>query len=322
MKCATVIALLLAGPLVVEAQPAGKVYRVGFLGTASAASYAPQVRALREGLRDLGYIEGKNIVLEYRWAEGRYDALPALAAELVRLQPDVLVTHGTPGTRALKEATTTVPIVMAVAGDAVGTGLITSITRPGGNVTGSSFFNPEIAAKRLELLKQAVPRLARVAVLLNPGNPISRIDLKAMEPTARLLNLELLEVAARVPEELEGALSVELGQRVNGLIVLEDGMLIGNVKRIVELAAARRLPGVGFKEYAEAGGLMAYGVNFPEIWRRAAVFVDKILKGAKPVDLPVEQPTKFEFVINLRTAKSLGVRIPPSLLLRADHIIE
>lgn len=314
---------ILTAPLVSDAQQPTKVHRIGFLGAASASGfYARQLEALRQGLRDLGYVEGKNIVIEYRWAEGKYDRLPALAAELVQLKVDLIVTHGTPGTRAAKETTQTIPIIMAVSGDAAATGLVASIARPGGNITGSTFFNPEIAAKRLDVLKEALPRLRRVAVLLNPDNAINGPVLAEMEPRAKALTLELQKVPARNPEEFESAFALMAKQRADGLVIIEDGMLIANAKRIAELAAAKRLPAIGFGEYAEAGGLMAYGVNFPDIWRRAAVFVDKVLKGARPGDLPVERASKFELVVNAKTARMLGLNLPESVRIRTDKIIE
>jgi putative ABC transport system substrate-binding protein len=315
-------AVLLALSFPAGAQQSGKIPRIGFLGAASASGYAPQLEAFRRGLRDLGYVEGKNIILEYRWAEGTYDRLPVLAAELVRLKPDLVLTHGTAGTRAAKQATTTIPIVMAVSGDAVATGLVASLAHPGGNITGSSFFNPELAAKRLELLKEVVPALTRVAVLMNPGNPVNEVSLQAMERTARSLGLELQQVNVGGPEEFNVAFSTIVKGRAGALSVFDDAMLIAQARRVADLAAKNRLPTIGFSELAEAGGLMSYGVNFPDLWRRAATYVDKILKGAKPADLPVEQPTKFEFIINLKIAKQIGLTIPQSVLYRADKVIK
>jgi len=315
-------AVLLALSFPAGAQQSGKIPRIGFLGAASASGYAPQLEAFRRGLRDLGYVEGKNIILEYRWAEGTYDRLPVLAAELVRLKPDLVLTHGTAGTRAAKQATTTIPIVMAVSGDAVATGLVASLAHPGGNITGSSFFNPELAAKRLELLKEVVPALTRVAVLMNPGNPVNEVSLQAMERTARSLGLELQQVNVGGPEEFNAAFSTIVKGRAGALSVFDDAMLIAQARRVADLAAKNRLPTIGFNELAEAGGLMSYGVNFPDLWRRAATYVDKILKGAKPADLPVEQPTKFEFIINLKIAKQIGLTIPQSVLYRADKVIK
>jgi putative ABC transport system substrate-binding protein len=309
-------------PLAAGAQPAtGRIPRIGLLGVTSAAGYARQVQAMRQGFRDLGYVEGQNIVIDYRWADGRYDQLPALAAELIRLQPDVIITSG-PGTRVLKEATTTIPIVMAVGGDAVATGLVESLARPGGNVTGSTFFGPELSAKRLELLKAVLPRLARAAVLLNPDSRGYRVDLDLVRQTATSLKVELIEAPARSPREFEDAFAFMVGRRVDAVVLLSDSMLVANMRRLGELSAARHLPGAGSDEYADGGGLLAYGVSFPELWRRAPYFVDRILKGGKPAAIPVEQASKFEFILNAKTAQSLGVQIQRSLLLRADRVIE
>ena len=313
----------LAAPLASFAQQqAAKIARIGFLGTASASGWASRVEALRAGLRDLGYVEGKNIVIEFRWAKEKYDQLPDLAAELVRLKVDVLVTGGTPGTLAAKRATTTIPIVMAVSGDAVASGLVASLARPGGNITGSTFFVQELYAKRLELLKEAVPRITQVAVLLNPDNPASLTNIKQMEIAAKSMKVELQRFEVRGPNEFEGAFSAMAKRRVDAVEITDDPMLIVNARAIADLAAKKRLPSIGFKEYAEAGGLKAYGVNLLDMWRRAAYFVDRILKGTKPGDLPVEQPTKFELVINMKTAKALGIKLPPSILVRADRVIE
>ena len=317
---AVVLALLVA-PLPAGAQSAaGKVPRVGVLGVTSAAGYARQVEAMRQGFRDLGYVEGQNLVIEYRWADGRYDRLPALAAELIRLQPDVIVTSG-PGTRVLKEATT-IPIVMAVGGDAVAEGLVASLARPGGNITGSTFFGPEVSAKRLEMLKSAVPRLGRVAVLLNPANRNPGVALEMVKKMAVALSVELLEVPARSPREFDDAFALMLRQRADGVVVLSDSMFVANMRRLGELSAASRLPGAGSDEFAEGGGLLAYGVHFPELWQRAPYFVDKILKGGSPATIPVEQASKFALIVNLKAARAMGLPIQQSLLLRAEHVIE
>ena len=304
-----------------QQQPA-KVPRIGFLGSASASGFASRIEALRAGLRDLGYVEGKNIVIEFRWADGKYDRLPELAAELVRLKVDVLVTAGTPGTLALKRATTRIPIVMATSGDAVATGLVASLARPGGNVTGTTIVSPELMVKRLELLKEAFPRTRQVAVLSNPVNPVQGLSVQAMEIAARSLKVGLQKFEARGPNEFESAFSAIAKQRVDAIAIQQDGAFIANAKGIADLAVKHRLPSAGNKEFAEAGGLIGYGVNLLEIDRRAAYFVDRILKGAKPGDLPVERPTKFELVVNLKTAKALGVKIPDSIRLRADKVIE
>jgi putative ABC transport system substrate-binding protein len=313
---------LLAAPLAVEAQPPAGVHRLGFLGSASPSGYAHLVEALRQGLRDLGYVEGKNLLIEYRWAEGNYDQLSELAAELIRLKVDLIVTHGTPGTLAAKQATTTVPIVMAISGDAVATGLVASIARPGGNVTGSTFFFPELNAKRVELLRETLPGASRIATFGNADNPSVAQALKMMEPMARALKVDLEVVQVRRPAEFSRAFSAMAKRRVEGVVLIDDALLTASVQQLADLAAKTRIPTIGGREYAHAGGLMAYAVNFPVIWRRAGVFVDKILKGAKPADLPVEQATTFEFVINLPTAKALGLTIPPAVLARADEVIQ
>ena len=315
---------VLAFAVVAEAQQPKKVPQIGFLlsPSPSASGFVDRIEAFRQALRERGYIEGQNIAIEYRWAEGRYERLPILAAELVSLKVDILLTQATPGTRAAKQATTTIPIVMVVSGDAIATGLVSSLARPGGNITGTTYFAPELAAKRLELLKEAVPRIRRVAVLINPDNPINASVQQAVETTAKLLKVELQQVEIRGPSEFDGAFSAMANKRVDALSVIEDPMLIANVRPIADLVTKKRLPSIAFGEFAEAGGLMAYGVNFLNIYRRAAFFVDKILKGTKPADIPVEQPTKFDFVINLKTAKQIGVSIPHSVLYRADKVIK
>jgi len=276
-----------------------------------------------QGLRELGYVEGQNIVIERRYSEGRYERLPGLAAELVRLKVDVIVAVGGPPPHAAKDATSTIPIVMTNHGDPVGTGLVASLARPGGNVTGLSTVNPDLVGKQLQLLKEAVPRLSRVAVLSNPTHPLHRLPLREVEVAARSLKVGLQVLEARAPSEFASAFSAATKESAGALIVLGDGMFFGQRTRIAELAAKSRLPMIAAeREYAEAGGLLAYGANFRESFRRAATYVDKILKGAKPGDLPIEQPTKFEFVINLKTTKALGLTIPQSVLLRADEVIQ
>ena len=316
---------LLAAPLAAEAQQAAKVPRIGYLTTSLGVS--PQrPEAFRQGLRDLGYVEGRNLVIEYRDAEGKVDRLPALAAELVALKVDVIVTGAsTLAARVAKEATRTIPIVFA-AGDPVGSGLVTSLARPGGNVTGLSAFAPELVGKRLELLKQAVPGVSRVAVLWQPGAFGERTEkdtLKRAEVAARDLGVPLQFVEARGPADFDRAFSDMTRARAGALTVLASNMFNSERRRLVDLAAEKRLPAVySARELVDAGGLMSYGANLAELNRRAATYVDRILKGAKPADLPVEQPTKFELIINLKTAKALGLTIPPSLLLRADQVIE
>jgi putative ABC transport system substrate-binding protein len=317
----TLSALLLALSInVAEAQQPTKVSRIGFLGPTSAAGIAARLEAFRSGLRELGYVEGRDIVIEFRWAEGKYDRLPELAAELVRLKVDVIVTHGVPGVQAAKNATKTIPIVIAAVGDAVTFGLVASLARPGGNITGLSFFTPELNGKRLELLKEAFPRIRRVAFLFNSDNPGA--PLAAMEAAAASLKVELQQFGVRSPNEFENAFAAMSKRRVEAVAINDDPMLIANVGTAASLAARHRIPSIGFIEVAGGGGLMAYGVSLPAMAHRAAVFVDKILKGTRPGDLPVEQPTKFEFVINLQTAKQIGVTIPQSVLFRADKVIK
>ena len=315
-----IVLIFAFGGAVAQAQPA-KVIRIGFLGPTSAASNAGRMEALRAGLRDLGYLEGKNLVIESRWAEGKFDRLPELAAELVRLNVDVILTTGTPGIRAAKNATTTIPLVMVTSGDPVGFGFVASLARPGGNITGSSVFSPELSAKRLDLLKEILPRTQRVAVLFNPDNSINDRNLPAMEQTAKLLKIRLQRFEVRGAEEFKNAFAAMTKQRVDAVALPEDDFLNANQNEVAELVAKQRLPSIGRAEFAEAGGLIGYAVNFFDLYRRAAIFVDKILKGAKPTDLPVQQPTKFEFVINLKTAKQIGLTIPPNVLARADKVI-
>jgi len=317
----TVAASLLAAQAAAEAQPVAKVWHLGYLGPTSAAASATRIQALRAGLLELGYMEGKNLVIEFRWADDNYDLLPRLAAELVGLKVDVIVTYGTPGTTAAKRATTTIPIVMATVGDAVLTGLVANIARPEGNITGSSFFNPELAAKRLELLKEALPGVRRIAVLKNPGNAGMEPVMHAMEQTATLLKIELQQVGVHRQEEFDAGFAAMVTQHAQALVIVEDAMLNGSIHAIAEYGAKYRLPSIGLPEFAEAGGFMAYGVDQIQMFSRAAVFVDKILKGVRLSDLPVERATKFLLLINLRTAKALGLTIPPSLLLRADDVI-
>lgn len=315
-----------AGGLVIarsfaDAQPAAKVYRIGFLGIPSAAQYASRLAAFRAGLSDLGYIEGKNIVIEFRWADGNNSRLPELAAELVRLNVDVIVTHAA-GALAARQATTTIPIVMTVGGDAVATGLATSLARPGGNVTGSTILIPELNVKRLELLKMAVPHIGRVALLVHEGSPANEPMLRFMESTAKSLNLTLQTFAASTPDAFDSVFSKMVNADVDAVVVFEEPMFVFTAGSVAELAVKRRLPLAGFPEIAEAGGLIGYGVDIVETIRHAAVFVDKILKGANPADIPIEQATKFRLTINLRSAKALGLTIPQSLLLRADEVIQ
>ena len=319
----TLAGSLLAAPLAARAQPAGKVYRIGYL-TAGSVSANPRVLdAFRQGLRELGWIEGQNIVIEYRSAEGHFDRLPDLAAELVRLKMDVIAAAPMPAALAAKNATRVVPIVGVSLTEPVGLGLIASLARPGGNVTGVSYsVGADIFGKDLELLKEVVPRVRRVAVLSNPAGPAQPLTMSNIRQAAGPLGLQLLLVEARAPGDFDGAFAAMTRERVGALFVVTDPMFIPYRARLVDLATKNRLPSM-FTQRAdvEAGGLMSYGPNFTDMYRRAAIYVDKILKGAKPADLPVEQPTKFELVINLKTAKFLGLTIPPSLLARADEVI-
>ena len=299
---------------------ATKAHRIGFLGTTTASEFASRTDALRVGLRDLGYVDGQNTVIEYRWANGDVDRLPTLAAELVALKVDVLVTHAE-GALAAKRATTSIPIVMAFSADAVATGLAASLARPGGNVTGSTVLIPEISAKRLELLKAAAPRINRVAVLVRKGGTWKTV-LQMLQSKGNAMNLEVQFFEVRDRTEFGSAFSEMAKARVDGLVVSEDPTLGGDSKAIVELAAKYRWPSIGYRDLAEAGGLVGYGVDVLKIYRHAAVFVDKILKGAKPADLPIEQPTQFDLVVNLKTAKALDLTIPQSMLLRADEVIQ
>jgi putative tryptophan/tyrosine transport system substrate-binding protein len=317
-----VAALAILWPHAACAQQPQRVARIGFLGAASATGFASQLRGFRQGLADLGYIEGTTLVIEYRWAEGQNDRLPALAVELVRSNVDVIVTHGTPGILAAKQATATIPIVMAASGDAEASGLVASLARPGGNVTGSTFFNPELAAKRFELLKETLPGLTEVGLLLNPANPINEPIVPMIKLTAKALGLDVHPFGVRGPVEFEGAFAAMAAKRVGAVVIVDDATLIANAPAVAKLALQQRLPSSGWPDYAVGGGLIGYGVNFTDMFRRAATFVDKILKGTKPTDLPVERATKFETIVNLKTAKALGIDVPTATLLRADGVIE
>jgi putative ABC transport system substrate-binding protein len=294
---------------------------IGFLGGADPVGYKPQIDALRLGLADHGYVEGRTIAIEYRWAEGKYERLPALAAELVARKVAIIVTQGTPAALAAKRATATIPIVMAIVGNPVETGIVPSLARPGGNITGSSFFYAELNAKRLELMKELMPKLSRAGVLINPDNPAMGSILRATEPIAKAANVTAQTVGVRRIEELEATIE-RVRSQIEALIVVDDGLIIANARRVAEFAIKFRLPSLGFREYCEAGGLAAYGVDFPHIWRGAGALVDKILNGRKPADLPIEQAARFEFVINLKTAKVLGFDVSPAMSARANQVIE
>jgi putative ABC transport system substrate-binding protein len=311
-----------AWPLAARAQQPTKMVRIGFLGSTSASRFESRVEAFRLGLRDLGYVEGRNIVIEFRWAEEKYDQLPALAAELVRQKVDVIVTHGTPGTLAAKSATTAIPIVILYIGDAVAAGVVASLRQPGGNITGSSYFLPQLMTKRLELLKEAMPHITQVAILVKPDNPLFGSTLPALEIAGNSLKIGLQHFDAHRPSEFEAAFLAMAKGGVDAAVIQEDAIFLSNARAIADLAARQLLPLAGFNELAEAGGLIGYGANQLEMCRRGAVFVDKVLRGINPVDIPVEQATKFETVLNMRAAKTLGVMIPTSILLRADRVIE
>src|SRR5262245_23660027 len=306
-------------------QQAGKVSRIGFLSLTSPSDRPPLLDAFRQSLRELGWVEGQNIVIDYRYAEDRVDRLPDLAAELVRLKVDLIIASaGTQVATAAKNATETIPIVMIYVRDPVGNGLIASLARPGGNVTGvSGSAGLELFAKQLELLKETVPKIRRVALLSNPDNAYHQLAIREVNVAARSLGVELQLLEARGPNEFDGAFAAMAKERVGALFVMSDAIFSSHQTRLVDLAARSRLPAAyGVREYVEAGGLMSYGPSILDSYRQAATYVDKILKGAKPAELPVEQPTELELVINLKTAKALGLTIPPSVLLRADHVIE
>jgi putative tryptophan/tyrosine transport system substrate-binding protein len=321
----TLAGSLLAAPLAAEAQAPSKVPRAGYLspGSASDPRRAALFGAFQQGLRDFGYVEGKTIRIEARFAEGNYDRLPDLAAELVRLKVDVIVAYATPAVQAAQKATRTIPIVMTAVIDPVATRLVAGLGRPGGNVTGLSMMAPEVVGKQLQLLRELLPKVVRVAVLWNPANAGDGPQLREAKTAARALGVQLQPLEARDPSEIDRAFAAMTREHAGALLVLVDAMLIDNRTRIVRLAEKTRLPSVyGQRENAEAGGLMVYGASTIDLNLRAANFVDKILKGAKPGDLPVEQPTTFELVINLKTAKTLGLTIPQPLLQRADEVIQ
>lgn len=312
----------LAAPLASFAQQQDKVWRIAFLGIASASGYVKEIDAIRTQLRELGWVEGRNIVIEYRWAENSPDRLRNMAMELAALKVDAIITHALTGPRAAVAATKTIPIVIADGPDPVAAGLVASLARPGGNVTGSTGFQFELAAKRLELLKEAVPHLQRASVLLNALNPNKAAVLREMGAAAKANKIELHPFEVQAIEEFPGALAAMASKRIEAAVIGEDPMLNANVGVIAALAATHRLPAIGLTTFADAGGLLGYSANRPLLYGRAAYFVDKILKGAKPGDLPIERATKFDLIINQKTAKALGIRIPPQLLQRADKVIQ
>jgi putative ABC transport system substrate-binding protein len=309
-------------PLAARAQQAGKVYRVGFLWDRPDV-WPHALEAFRSELRELGWIEGQNIAVEYRWAEGRFDRLPDLAKELVQLKVDVIVAPTSIYTGAAKRATGTIPIVFASHADPIGSGHVTSLARPGGNITGFTIMMSETTAKSLELFKEVVPGLAHVAVIWDPATPSHRPGLQAVEATSRALGLRLQALAVPNATEFDSAFSAMVQEQADGVVVLSTPLFMGGAKRLAELAIKHKLPTMfGPREHVEAGGMLSYSPDRADLYRRAATYVDKILKGAKPAELPVQQPTKFEFVINLKTANTLGITIPPTLLARADEVIE
>jgi putative ABC transport system substrate-binding protein len=317
------LAFILGTIHVAQAQQPKKVPRIGFLGFTSLSAIAARIEAFQQGLREFGYVEGKNIVIEWRSAEGELDRLPELAAELVRLKVEVIVTSGPSVTRAVKEATTTIPIVMGFDTDPVGNGFVASLARPGGTITGLSVVSPEISGKQLELLKEIVPKLSHVAVLGASTNPGNAQALKETELAAGAYKVQFQYLNVLSPKDIETAFRAASKGHAGAVLVLASPLIESHRTQITDLAAKNRLPAIYYApEFVEAGGLMSYGTSFPDLFRRAATYVDKILKGAKPADLPVEQPTKFEFIINLKAAKQIGLTIPPNVLARADKVLK
>jgi putative ABC transport system substrate-binding protein len=308
---------------VAQAQQPKKVPHIGYVDAGSPASTGHRAQAFVQGLKGLGYVEGQNIVIEYRWAEGKLERLPAFVEELVRLRADVIVSSATPAIRIAKEKTGTIPIVMAGVTDPVGSGFAASLARPGGNITGLTHMAPDLTGKRLELLKEVVPRLSRVALLWNPDQPGQRTAFKEAQVAAEGLKVRLLSLEARNREEIERLLGGMAKDRPQAFFELPDPLTFFNRELIAGFTTKNKLPAMfSFSEYVDAGGLMSYGTSFPDLFRRAAVYVDKILKGTAPADLPVERPMKFDFVINLKTAKQIGLTIPPNVLVRADRVIK
>ncbi len=316
----TLCALLFVFCLRVEAQQPGKVHRIGYISGRSGPG--PLDEVFKIALRELGYVEGQNVTFTYRWAEEKLDRLPALAVELVQLKVDIIVTETTPGAQAAKKATAAIPIVMTLSGDPVGTGLVASLARPGANITGLTFIGTDLGGKWVELLKEMSPKTSHLAYLANPELTPEVLVFKSMQPVAQELGMTIKSVDARSPNDFKRAFSELKQARVDGLVVSPNVIYVQNRKLIVDLVAQQRLPAIyGRSDFVDAGGLVSYGTSFPDLYRRAATYVDKILKGAKPADLPVEQPTKFEFIINLKAAKQIGLTIPPNVLVRADKVI-
>lgn len=314
---------MIATSLNAFSQNRGKIYRIGFLAPDSFdAASDPFLRAMLDGLRKYGYEEGKNIEFDFGWAEGNYDRLPRLAAELIDRRPDVLAGVGTPSLMALRNATRTIPIVMVASGDAIATGLISSLATPGGNITGSTFFGKELMLKRLELLKDAIPRIKKVAVLVNPDNQTTESNMRAMNDAAKSLKVELYRINVRRKADLAAAFHTMSDENFEAVAVFEDAVLYENAKAIADLALHQRVPAAGFTEFADHGGLIGYGANFSDLFRRAGYFVDRLLKGDSPANIPVERPTTFDLVVNLKTARSLGIKLPQSILARANKLID
>jgi len=321
--CLALSTMLFAISFPVLAQQPTKLHRIGILLVGSSSFYSAWIDVFRQGLKEFGYIEGKNIGIEYRYAEGKADRLPLLAAEVVGLKLDVIVSSSTPSVLALKKATSTIPIVFVATNDPVASGLVTSLARPGGNITGLTILGPELSGKRLELLKEAVPKATRVAFLWNSANPAQGLQWKETQAAAQALGLQLQSLEVRSFNDLDSAFEAALRERAQALIPAAEPLINTHLKRIVEFATKNRLPAMyGGPEVVEAGGLMSYAPNYDDLFRRAATYVAKIFKGAKPGGLPVEQPTKFEFIVNLKAAKQIGLTIPPNVLARADKVIK
>ena len=315
--------MLFAVAVIAEAQQPKKIPRIGFLGALSPSSISARIEAFRQGLRELGYVEGKNLVIEYRWAEGKFDRVPALAAEIVQLKVEVIVTAGPTDTRAAKQATVTIPIVMGFDNDPVGSGFVASLAQPGGNITGLSTLSPEISGKRLELLKEIVPQLSRVAVLGTSSEPGYAQAVRETQVAAGALGVQLHYLDVLDPKDIETRFREATKRGIDAVLAINSPVLNSRRPQLADLAVKSRLPvAYGMTDYAQSGGLMTYGPSITDLFRRAATYVDKILKGAKPADLPVEQPKKFEFIINLKAAKQIGLTIPPSVLARADKMIK
>ncbi len=318
----TLVLGLLAAPRPGDTQQAKKVFRIGFLSASSLSGVATRAEAFRQGLRELGYVEGKNIVVEYRFAEGKFDRIPDLAAELVRLKVDIIVSAGPAVTGRIKEATGTIPIVMGFDGDPVGSGFVASLARPGGNITGLSTLAPELSGKQLELLKEIFPKLSHLAVLGDSSEPGNAQNLKELERAAKAFGVKLQHIDVVSPKDIEIAFRAASKGRAGAVLVLPSPVTFTQRAKVVELAVKNRLPTIyPFPVFVQAGGLMSYGPSFTDLFRRAATYVDKILKGAKPTDIPVERPQKFDLIINLKTAKQLGITIPPEILFQADEVI-